>query len=289
MSGFSAHWLGLREPVDHASRNFQVRAALLDFLKQRHGKPLSGLRVIDLGCGSGSNLRALAPFLGRDQHWTLVDYDPLLLRAARDTLMQWADAVVTDQADQLVVRQGSVDIAVRFRQADLMSDLEGLLGDSAWDLITAAALFDLVSVPWLARFCQTLRTPFYTVLTYDGQSRWTPSHPSDEAIVEAFHAHQHTDKGFGPAAGPDASRALADGLRAAGFNVVTGASPWQLESQHGALMSLLHQGIAQAALETERLSAPDVNDWLAARASTRRCYIGHEDIFAVPPGVEAGR
>lgn len=282
MSGFSAHWLGLREPVDHASRNIQVRTALLDFLKQRHGKHLSGLRVVDLGCGSGSNLRALAPFLGRDQRWTLIDYDPLLLRAARDTLMQWADSVVRDETDQLVIRKGSIDLSVCFRQADLMKDLADVLPSSDCELVTAAALFDLVSVAWLERFCQLLKVPFYTVLTYDGQSRWTPTHPLDASIVNAFHTHQHTDKGFGPAAGPDASRTLARGLERAGFKVVSGDSPWQLEPAHASLMNMLHQGIAQAALETNLLMSPDVNDWLAARGATRTCYIGHEDIFAVP-------
>ena len=34
------------------------------------------IRVVDLGCGTGSNLRATAPLLGAEQHWTLVDYDP---------------------------------------------------------------------------------------------------------------------------------------------------------------------------------------------------------------------
>ena len=37
------------------------------------------LRIVDLGCGTGSNLRALAPLLGPRQHWRLVDYDADLL------------------------------------------------------------------------------------------------------------------------------------------------------------------------------------------------------------------
>ena len=34
------------------------------------------ITVVDLGCGTGSNLRATAPLLGPEQHWTLVDYEP---------------------------------------------------------------------------------------------------------------------------------------------------------------------------------------------------------------------
>ena len=283
MSGFSVHWLGLREPVDHASRNVQVRTALLDYLKQQRGRQLSGLRIIDLGCGSGSNLRALAPFLGRNQHWTLVDYDPLLLRAARDALMQWADVVVQDQPEVLVIRKGSIELSIKFCQADLNKDWPSLIPEEGCDLVTAAALFDLVSVDWIERFCSTLRVPFYTVLTYDGQARWLPEHPLDEAIVAAFHVHQHSDKGFGPAAGPDASESLAQALVRADFKVVRGSSPWDLDGQQASLMNLLHQGIAQAAIETQAVKTPDVNDWLAARRSSQSCYIGHEDVFALPP------
>ena len=64
MGGFSAEWLSVREPVDHASCNNMVKRAMLDYLKAKHGKTLSNLSVVDLGCGTGSNLRGLAPFFG---------------------------------------------------------------------------------------------------------------------------------------------------------------------------------------------------------------------------------
>jgi SAM-dependent methyltransferase len=74
---FSPEWLALREPVDHASVNSQVREALRRYFT-RH----TSIRVVDLGCGTGSNVRGTAGALGRRQTWTLVDYDPKLLKAA---------------------------------------------------------------------------------------------------------------------------------------------------------------------------------------------------------------
>ena len=57
MSGFSADWLTLREPADHRARNPALVEALARHLGGR------AVRVTDLGCGTGSNLRALAPLV----------------------------------------------------------------------------------------------------------------------------------------------------------------------------------------------------------------------------------
>ena len=50
MSGFSAEWLALREPVDAASRNAELTARLLDWQQT-----LDHLSVLDLGSGTGAN------------------------------------------------------------------------------------------------------------------------------------------------------------------------------------------------------------------------------------------
>ena len=63
MSGFTAEWLALREPVDAAARNAEVTAAVQTW-RQRHGP----LTVLDLACGAGTNVRFLAPLLGGEQH-----------------------------------------------------------------------------------------------------------------------------------------------------------------------------------------------------------------------------
>jgi spermidine synthase len=43
--------------------------------------PAGRLRVVDLGAGTGANLRRLAPLLGSGQRWTLVELDPALVAA----------------------------------------------------------------------------------------------------------------------------------------------------------------------------------------------------------------
>ncbi|MFY9346202.1 MAG: hypothetical protein WAO93_00485 [Orrella sp.] len=283
MSGFSSHWLGLREPVDHVSRSASVQASMLDCLRQRHGVDLLGLRLLDLGSGSGSNMRALVPLLGSKQEWTLVDYDQALLDVSRQLTAQWADEILSEQADGWQVRKAGQTVSIRWLRADLNQDIEHVLVDSNPDMVTAAALFDLISPVWMARFCGALKTPFYTVLTYDGRCAWHPTHEADEDLLTAFHAHQMTDKGFGVAAGPQAAAVLAQCLQAEHFTVVRGDSAWHLSSQHRALLDLLHQGMVQAVEQTGQVSNVRLAHWLATRLNTTDCLIGHEDTLAIPP------
>ena len=218
MSGFSPEWLALREPVDHRSRSNDIAQALAArFQKQQR------VAVVDLGCGAGSNLRATASLLPPVQSWTLVDFDAALLVAAQKTLTDWADRVETG-VDGLVLDKDGKRITVQFRRADLNHDLNSVLGPKP-DLVTASALFDLCSPTFIKAFARAVaarRAVFCTVLTYNGIQRWTPRQPSDGAMIAAFHAHQMTDKGFGPSAGPTAPAHLADAFRLSGYSVLEG-------------------------------------------------------------------
>lgn len=278
---FSATWLALREPADHRSRD----AALAGRLQAHVGDKT--LRVVDLGSGTGSNLRATAPLLGDEQAWTLVDYDPALLEAASLALADWADEARAEGEVLALLKDGR-RITVSFRVADLNRDLDAVLAGGP-DLVTASALFDLISEAWMRRFAARLAqsgAAFYTVLTYDGRDGFAPSHAQDAAVIAAFAAHQRSDKGFGPAAGPLAAAALADALRAAGYRVETGDSPWRLGPEDAALVGELLDGIAGAVAETKRLAPAALEEWLAFRQSSRTApeallTVGHTDILAV--------
>ncbi len=278
MSGFSPEWLALREASDHRSRDGFLAMALADRLQ---AKPL--IRVVDLGCGTGSNIRATYAALGREQHWTLVDYDARLLAAARTTLTAWADSVAPD-GERLVLKKSGKTLVVGFRQANLVTDLDLALGREA-DLITASALFDLCSAEFITRFAIAVsarRAVFYTVLTYNGIQKWAPAHEADAVMADAFHAHQMTDKGFGLSAGPDAPKALAKAFGVCGYSVVEGDSPWLLGRSDQALLDALVPGFAGAVRETGRVSATTIDAWLAV--ARRGSEVGHTDTLALPPG-----
>jgi SAM-dependent methyltransferase len=283
VSGFSAEWLGQREAADHRARNRDLLAALARRYREREI-----VSVVDLGCGTGSNLRALSAALPARQQWRLVDHDPALLNAARDRIAAWADRVDEDGPGLQVTKEGR-RLSVSFVQADLASEIDHAL-DGA-DLVTAAALFDLVSVEWIDRFVEALArrgAGFYTALTYNGEEVWAPPHPADAVVLAAFHAHQAGDKGFGASAGPGATRVLMDRLAAADYTLESGDSPWVLGEADAALSRELALGIVAAVRETGRVSAGVLSDWRASRMSGACCRVGHTDLLAFPRLPEAG-
>jgi hypothetical protein len=80
---FDADWLTLREPFDHAARSMALARRLADRLPRRP-------RLLDLGAGTGSLFRFLAPIIGRGQDWILVDSDAALLDDAFGCTAAWA-------------------------------------------------------------------------------------------------------------------------------------------------------------------------------------------------------
>ena len=252
---FSLEWLRLREPADHAARDAGLLAAAGEWLSGKTS-PL----IVDLGCGAGSNCRALRAVAPPDARWRLVDYDPNLLAAAE------AEA-------------RAAGAQVEAMTADLSTGFGALLADT--DLVTAAALFDLGSSDWIDRFVASVpgTAMVYAALSYDGEEQWRPAHPDDEAVLAAFKAHQRRDKGFGPSLGPQAGEYLAERLSVTGRIVRTASSPWRLtRAQHGALMDELAVGIAGVAAELD----VDATAW---RDATRDdCEIGHIDVLAAPVG-----
>jgi SAM-dependent methyltransferase len=280
MSSFSADWLALREPADRRARNRDLLAALAGAFGE---KPEIG--IIDLGCGTGANLRACAPALPPRQRWRLVDHDPALLATARDRLSAWADHCTSDGHDLHLTRESRA-ITVSFACADLAADIEAALGPQA-DLVTASALFDLVSAEWIDGFVGAVarrRAVFYGALTYDGVERWTPPHPADAALRDAFHAHLGRDKGFGPSAGCQAGAMLARAFETFGYAVRAAASPWRLDSGDARLIRALATGVAQAVRETGQVEEDAVAAWLDARLNGAACTIGHTDLLALPAG-----
>ncbi len=275
MSGFSPDWLALREPVDHRSRDRALAGRLAAHFQDR-----PEVAVVDLGCGTGSNIRATSLLLPERQSWTLVDYDTRLLDVARTRLAAWADDARAE-GDALVLAVGRRRLHVRFLALDLQTDLDrALAGKPA--LVTASALFDLCSVAFIDRFAGAVSSTgaaFYTVLTYNGIQTWTPTHPVDVAMAAAFHTHQRIDKGFGAAAGPDAPTAMARAFTAAGMRVAEGDSPWVLGARDQNLIDDLASGFADAVAETNSVPSSDLASWRALRRSG--AVVGHTDTLAI--------
>lgn len=303
MSGFSVDWLTLREPFDRAARAEAAQhfdwPALVQALHTRGDAPQAPVQVLDLGCGTGASLRALAPRLGARQHWRLIDHDPALLAALPLALTQWAQAQGGEadrpHAQALHLRLPNADLQIQWQCTDLR-DLQTLALQGT-QLVTASALLDLVSADWLQALvarCAHAGAAVCWALNVNPQLQWQPADADDATVSRLFSADQRRDKGFaGPALGVAAAPAAAHALALCGYHVQQAESDWRVDASEGeaacALLHALIDGDAQAALrqavdEAERLQ---VRGWRQRRLAqlgdaTLGLQLGHTDLLAWP-------
>jgi SAM-dependent methyltransferase len=270
---YTPEWLELREGADAAAR----APELADLLRRRLAElppRAEGLTIRDLGCGTGSMGRWLAPRLNGPQHWILHDRDPDLLdRAAAQMPRTAADGsritVATEQGDI----------------AKLTSD--DLAGTS---LVTASALLDLLTrdeVDGLAAACAGVGCPALLALSVVGLVELTPADPLDAEIGAAFNAHQQRSDHGRLLLGPDAINAACEAFAQRDATVRVHASPWRLGAGQSALTSEWLRGWVGAARDQRPDLAPPADAYLrrrlaACEAGELRAVVHHSDLLALP-------
>jgi hypothetical protein len=284
------NWLALREPADTDARSQRLTNEVVAAIG-RHDP----LGILDLGTGTASNVRYLAGRLfPLPQRWLIVDRDPVLLAEARAQMSSWGATRgydVTTRGDELVIRGKGMDCRIETLCQDL-----GRLEDpgifAGRHLVTASALLDLVSAMWLeylAARCRAVGAVVLFALTYDGRSHCSPEEPEDDEIRELLNRHQRgSDKGFGPAAGPDAVEHVSRAFAADGYRVRREATNWLLPWDKREFQTELIEGWARAALEIAPDQAGKIASWLARRlghveAGRSLLTVCHEDIAAWLP------
>jgi hypothetical protein len=205
----SPEWLDLREPADAAARSRELVALLRPQLR-------GPLVIHDLGGGSGSMGRWLAPQLPGPQHWVVHDRDEALLR-----LVEMPDGVTVETRVSDITRLTPHDLA----------------GAS---LITASALLDLLTAAELARVRRACAgIPMLLALTVVGRVTLSPADPLDARFEAAFNAHQRRNGKLGP----DAVAAIP--------GAIVRPSPWRLGAGHENLIDAWLDGWIAAACEQD--------------------------------------
>ncbi|MGD9945522.1 MAG: hypothetical protein AB7L76_02905 [Burkholderiaceae bacterium] len=310
---FSADWLTLREPFDAAARDEAERGAACDGGGDGGGSLVDAVRgalaaaaaaaaddddddearpeIVDLGTGTGANLRWLAPRLGGAQRWRLLDHDLALLSALPERIAAWSRANDFESrrsdGDMLRVSAAGFDLRMTCERVDLAAAMGGFRAPRG-GLVSASALLDLVSEPWLdllLQACSRAGAALLLALSYDGRIDWQPADPVDAAVLAAVNMHQRRDKGFGPALGPTAAAYAARGLAAHGYRVRSAASDWRIGPDDRAIAAALLDGWTQAAIEAVPARSTDFEQWRQRRMAVLargalRMTVGHVDLAA---------
>jgi trans-aconitate methyltransferase len=261
-------WLALREPADGAARATDLVEPIRRHLAV-HGRAI----VHDLGCGTGSMGRWLAPQLARRHHWVMHDRDAdLLARAAADPPRGEDPTAVT----------------IETRQDDVARLTPGELAGAC--LITASALLDLMTgeeLEHLVTRCAEAGCPALLTLSVTGRVELAPADPLDERVASAFNAHQRRTTGGRRLLGPDAVDVAAEAFTRLGAEVQLRPSPWRLGPDEAALASeWVRQWVAAASEQRPELAAVTrayLRRRLAqASAGRLRVRVHHTDLLAWP-------
>lgn len=264
----SSDWLALRETQDARARSLELARSAAAMMTARP------IVVHDLGSGTGSMMRWLAPLLPGPQEWVLHDWN----------------ARLTDRAvDGPLPRDGagrSVSVASRVGElADLRAaDLSGA------SLVTASALLDVLTARELhaiVEACVDSGAPALLALSVTGEAHLDPWDPRDAVAGRAFNAHQRREvdgrRLLGRYGAP-----IARGLfERAGWRVRVASTTWQLDAGESRLLGEWFDGWVDAAAELRPELRDELADyrqvrWSQLQRGALSAVIHHRDLLAWP-------
>lgn len=295
-------YLRAKRTVDDRALDRRVIEQFHEQVAARAADTAGPLRILEVGAGIGTMLARLVDWdllPAVDIRYTAVDLDGQNVATIPTYLREWAagsDATVT--ADPLTVEAGNRRITVDPVEADATSYTADAGG---YDLLIGAALLDIIDRERLLTLLDALAPGglYYFPITFDGATRFQPSHPADRAVESHYHAHMDAKLGGDSRAGGDVLERLQ---RAEGVTLSAAAgSDWIVRPVDGVYPAdeeyfLRHildsiEG-AVGAVTGDDFDALD--SWLARRreqiAAAELVYCTHQlDFFGRVDGTVFGR
>jgi len=229
-------YLAAKQGLDDRSLNRRVWEALAEAVR---GRPASSpLRVLEVGCGIGAMLkRLLDRGLLIRAAYTGIDLEPEFIREARRRCRGYAAAGCAHLAPAAggdpVWRTPVQEVRITLEAADLWDFIGREPEKTAWDLVVAHAVLDLVDLAEALPRLLALLAPggiFYFSLNFDGATILEPPiDPDLDRRIEALYHHtmdRRRCRGK-PAGSSVTGRRLLRELAAAGARVnAAGSSDW---------------------------------------------------------------
>jgi len=199
-----AAYLDAKRALDDRSLN---RAVLDRFAAELPPEP----EILEVGAGTATMVERLADWgVIEDGRWVAVDAHEEALAAGEDRV---GDAV------------GGVGVEYRVADAFEFASDAAAAGER-FDAVVGCAFFDVVdAAPAVDAFAEVAPVA-YAPITYEGETRFGPPDPDDDAVLDRYHRHMRE---FRPG-GPDGATELA---RAATV-IAEGPSPWTIEPPYEA-------------------------------------------------------
>ena len=240
--------------------------------RRRRSPARPSVTIVDLACGTGSTLRALAPRIKARQNWRLVDNDLSLLARAPQSRRRTSTSRPCRSISTAILKPRSTARSIwsRRRRCSISSPTNGC---------------ERLAVETAAR-----RLPVYAALSYDGRveidagrcRRRRRSSPRSTRISAPTRALVRRS-------GRTRRSKAIERFERVGYSVVQGPSDWVFAPTDREIQIEMLSGWAAAAREIGDMPLPDVVGWLTRRrdlvaAGRSSIRVGHVDFFARPTG-----
>jgi hypothetical protein len=254
----SSDWLALREAEDARARSRTLAQAVLPLL------PSGPVTVHDLGSGTGSMMRWLAPLLPGPQTWVLHDWNASLTQGAFD------GAPPRD-------RDGG-PVSIRSRVGEL-ERLDGAHLENA-SLVTASALLDVLTAQEahaIVDACVQAGAPVLLSLSVTGEVELRPGDVRDKLVERAFNDHQRREVHGRRLLGRYAAPIVLGLFGRAGWNTRKALTSWRLDDGEPRLLDEWFEGWVDAAEE----QSPELRETGAGYRELRRSQLERGELSAV--------
>ncbi|MGB9951366.1 class I SAM-dependent methyltransferase [Haloarcula marismortui] len=282
-------YLRAKRTVDDRALDRRLVKLLREQLADRATDSDGPLRILEIGAGIGT---MLARFLDWDVlpagevHYTAVDLQSENVARLPDHIRNWAaDRQMSVRHGPLVLDSENRRVEIEAVQADAVAHATGT--DGEYDLLVGAALLDILD----RRELPTLLDPlapgglYYFPLTFDGATRFQPSHPADRTVERLYHEHMDGKQGGDSRAGSDVLGRLQR-LDGTTLSAVAG-SDWVVRPIDGSypadeayFLRYILDTIEDAVGEVAGRDFEGLADWLAGRreqvAAAELLYHAHQ-------------
>ena len=229
-------YLRAKRTVDDRALDRRTVELLAEGLAARAEDTDGPLRILEIGAGIGTMLARLVEWdilPAGEIRYTAVDIGAENVETLPDYLREWAEEgplSVTDNTPlSLVGPDRRIEVeAVRAEAVGYAADVEG------YDLLIGAALLDILEREGLPRLLGALAPGgcYYFPITFDGATRFRPSHPADRTVEAHYHDHMDAKPGGDSRAG-DAVLTRLQRMEGARLSAAAG-SDWVVRPVDGA-------------------------------------------------------
>ena len=267
MASFSPDWLALREPADHAARSAEAHPR--DARRAAGDRPL---RILDLGPAPDRTCGYYRPPVRR--HPAYIEHG-LASRRSRS-------GAARARAARSPASRRAAWICPRSTIAAIFD------GRDAGHRVSTARSGIRALAARARRRCAQAGAAALFALSYDGRIVCSPRGSRRRNSLSLVNQHQRTDKGFGPALGPDAADVAARCFADLGYRVQRAPSDWTLTPDVRRASTAADRRLGAGRRRNRRRhGCRAIDAWRDRRlahvaAGWSAIIVGHEDIAGWP-------